>query len=354
MEFGVMNLFPYKKGNSEKQMIEEAIEELTYAEELGFDSVWIAEHHFSEYGIIGNPLMLASHLAARTKRIRIGTAVTILPFYNPIRLAEDAALVDIMSDGRLDLGVGRGYQPAEFNGFKIDQNESRERFDETIEILRQAWTEGEVNFKGKHYHYENIKIHPQPIQQPHVPIHHASVSTKTFELMAKAGRHILTSPNFTPMDIIKRNFDTYKNVLIDNGYNPEEYKFPLMQQVHVAPTSQEAKITAVKNSKQYYDLLASLLPGSDGKEAVDEYKFYEKVQKSTASLSLDEIEKNGGNFGSPQEIIERLKYLEEEAGVNHYIGWFNFGQLGHKKTMETMELFAKEVIPAFKKKEVTV
>ncbi|PWA12167.1 hypothetical protein DCC39_06960 [Pueribacillus theae] len=349
MEFGVMNLFPYKKGNSEKQIIDEAIEELTYAEELGFDSVWIAEHHFSEYGLIGNPLMLAAHLAAKTKKIRIGTAVTILPFYNPIRLAEDAALVDIMSGGRLDLGVGRGYQPSEFEGFKIDPNESRERFNETVEILTQAWTQGEVNFKGKHYHYENVKIHPKPNQQPHVPIHFASVSTKTFEIMAEEGRHILTSPNFTPMDIIKRNFDTYKNVLIKNGYNPTDYKFPLMQQVHVAPTSQDAKITAVQNSKQYYDLLATLLPGSGSKEAVDEYKFYEKVQESTANLTLEEIEKNGGCFGSTQEVIERIKYLEEEAGVNQFIGWFNFGQMGHKKTMETMELFAKEVIPAFKK-----
>lgn len=349
MEFAVMNLFPYQKGKSEQEIINDALEELIYAEELGFDSVWLAEHHFSEYGVLGNPLVFASTLAAKTKRIRIGTAVMILPFYNPLRLAEDAALVDILSNGRLDLGIGRGYQPIEFQGFGIDQSESKARFNESVEIIKQAWTEEEVNYNGQFFNIENIKVYPKPIQKPHIPLHYAAVSPGTYKEMGEKGRPILTSPNFIPMDIIKKNFDIYKSSLKENGYDPKDYKFPLMQQVHVAKTSREAKETAVRNSKQYYDLLASLLPGAEGKEVVDEYKFYEKVQKNTAAISLEEVERNGGNFGSPQEVIERLKFSEEEVGVNQYICWFNFGQIGHKKTMETMELFAKEVMPAFKK-----
>jgi alkanesulfonate monooxygenase SsuD/methylene tetrahydromethanopterin reductase-like flavin-dependent oxidoreductase (luciferase family) len=349
MEFAVMNLFPNPQGKTEKEVLNEALEEFMYAEELGFDSVWLAEHHFSEYGILGNPLLFASLLAAKTKRIRIGTAVMILPFYNPIRLAEDAALVDLMSDGRLDLGIGRGYQPKEFKGFNINPSESRDRFNESVDILEQAWTQDEVNYHGQYFQFEGIQVHPRPTQKPHIPLHFAAVSTETYEIMGKAGRPIITSPNFTPVDIIKRNFDIYKSSLTENGYNPENYKFPLAQQIHVARSSEEAKMKAVKNSKEYYNLLASLLPGSSGEDVADEYKFFKKVQKSTEAISLEEIDRNGGNFGSPQEVIERIKYLEKEVGVNQYICWFNFGQIGHKETMKTMELFAKEVMPAFQK-----
>jgi alkanesulfonate monooxygenase SsuD/methylene tetrahydromethanopterin reductase-like flavin-dependent oxidoreductase (luciferase family) len=352
MEFGVMNLFPNPKGKTEKEVIDEVLEEFVYAEELGFDSVWLAEHHFSEYGILGNPLLFASLLAAKTKRIRIGTAVMILPFYNPVRLAEDAALVDLISEGRLDLGIGRGYQPKEFNGFKINPSESRGRFNESVDILKQAWTQDEVNYHGQYYDFEGISVHPKPVQKPHIPLRYAAVSTETYEIMGKAGNPIITSPNFTPVEIIKRNFDVYKKALTENGYNPNDYKFPLAQQIHIAPSSEQAKMTAVKNSKDYYNLLASLLPGSEGEEVVDEYKFFKKVQKTTETISLNEIERNGGNFGSPQEAIERIKYLEEEVGINQYICWFNFGQLGHKETLKTMELFAKEVMPAFQKSTV--
>lgn len=349
MEFGVMNLFPYAKGKTEKEVLNEALEEFMYAEELGFDTVWFAEHHFSEYGILGNPLVFAAMLAAKTKRIRIGTAVMILPFYHPLRLAEDAALVDLISGGRLDLGIGRGYQPKEFEGFGIHPSESRGRFNETVEILEQAWTQEEVNFKGDFFQYEGVPIHPKPVQKPHIPLRFAAVSNDTFELMGRAGRPIMTSPNFTPMHIIKNNFDIYKNSLIENGYNPADYKFPLAQQIHIKHSSQEAKMVAVKNSKEYYNLLASLLPGSKGEEVVDDYKFFQKSQKLVESISLEEIERNGGNFGTPQEAIERIKYLHEVVGVNQYICWFNFGQIGHLETMKTMELFAKEVMPAFKK-----
>lgn len=349
MEFAVMNLFPQLRDKSEKEIIEQATEQLVYAEELGFDSVWLAEHHFSEYGILGNPLIFAASLAAKTKRIRIGTAVMILPFYNPLRLAEDAAVVDILSNGRLELGIGRGYQPAEFKGFGIDQNEARGRFNETVEILQQAWSQGEVNFSGKYFHYEGVRVYPKPIQKPGIPLHFAAVSNDTFTINGSLGRPILTSPNFTPLDIIKRNFEIYRNSLTENGFDPSNYKFPLMQQVYVAESPEEAKRDSLEHSKWYYDLLATLLPGSRGEKAAEEYKFYEKVQKSTATLSKEIIESSGGNFGSPEEVIQRLKYMEENIGISQYICWFNFGQLEYKQVIKAMELFAKEVIPAFQK-----
>ena len=138
MKFGLFYLFRDFGNVSQAQLFNEMLEEVEYAEELGFESIWLPEHHFSEYGMLGNPMVLAAAIAQRTKRMKIGTAVVILPFQHPLRFAEDAALVDALSDGRLLLGVGRGYQPPEFNGFGVTQSESSAMFLESYEILTRA------------------------------------------------------------------------------------------------------------------------------------------------------------------------------------------------------------------------
>ena len=139
MKFGIQNLFP-AEGVDDHHVLLETLEEIKLADELGFDSAWLAEHHFSRYGLLGNPLLLGAAVAQCTTRIQIGTAVVVLPFHNPLRLAEDAATLDILSGGRLELGVGRGYQPKEFAGFGIDAAYGKERYAEVVDILKLAWT----------------------------------------------------------------------------------------------------------------------------------------------------------------------------------------------------------------------
>lgn len=146
-----MFLLSYPENTSQRQVYRDAIEQIRAAEDLGFDAVWLAEHHFSHYGICGTILGLASHVAGITRRVRIGTAVVVLPFWNPLVVAEEAAMVDQLSDGRLDLGVGRGYQWNEYRGFNLAMDESRERFEESLEILKRAWTQDRLTFEGKHF-----------------------------------------------------------------------------------------------------------------------------------------------------------------------------------------------------------
>src|SRR5208337_4411471 len=148
MKFGMLHLFENPVGKSEYQIVKEQFDLMRAAEDLGFDSIWPAEHHFTEYGYCASPALSLAAVASVTKRIRLGTGVVVLPFHNPIRVAEELAMLDLMSDGRLDFGVGRGYQPLEFKGFQIDQAKSRGIFNESLEVIMQAWTQERVNFKG--------------------------------------------------------------------------------------------------------------------------------------------------------------------------------------------------------------
>ena len=198
MKLGMLHLFENPVGKTEYQIIQEQMSLMYEAENLGFDSVWPAEHHFSEYGYCASPQVSLAAVAARTKRIRLGTGVVVLPFHNPIRVAEDFAFLDLMSDGRVDLGVGRGYQPLEYRGFGMDskQEQSREIFDEAVRLVRACWTQERVTFKGKHYKVEDLAVRPKPLQQPHPPIYMACLSPATFALAGRYGFNVLMSGAF--------------------------------------------------------------------------------------------------------------------------------------------------------------
>src|SRR3954449_12011873 len=162
------------------------------AEELGFSSVFLVEHHFTGFGQVSASLNLLSYLAARTSTIRLGTAVVVLPWHNPVLVAEQAATLDLLSGGRLDFGVGKGYRKAEFDAFCIPIEEASERFDEAIEVIRKAWTsEDRFSHHGKRWHYENILVEPAPLQQPHPPLWLAAGSSDSIRRAAREGFNLL-------------------------------------------------------------------------------------------------------------------------------------------------------------------
>ncbi len=166
MQFGLMYLFSEYGNVPQAQVFSEFLEEIELAEELGFDAIWLPEHHFSIYGILGDTLTLAAAISQRTKRIKIGTSVVLLPLQHPVRIAEQAALVDMLSDGRLLLGLGRAYQPKEFAGFGIDPAESRERFNEGLEMLLGAFTQDNFSYEGKYWPCNDVTLFPKPVQHP--------------------------------------------------------------------------------------------------------------------------------------------------------------------------------------------
>ena len=214
MQFGQFYLLETPPGKDHVQVYHEAFEQFKLMDETGWDAIWLAEHHFDHkapganyYSITSSIHTMAAYASAITERIKIGTAVVVLPFHNPIIVAEDFATVDIMSKGRLLFGVGRGYQAEEFYNWGIDLEESRERFQEELEIILQAWT-GPVEYDGKFHKVGKVNVIPKPVQQPHPPVYVAAVSPSTYEWVIKNGYNVLTS-FLHPYDEVFQLYESY-------------------------------------------------------------------------------------------------------------------------------------------------
>ncbi len=350
MKFGIMNLFPADDGGgSGGRVLRETLEEIQVADELGFDSVWLAEHHFSEYGILGHPLQLGMAIAERTKNITIGTAVLVLPFHDPVRLAEEIATLDVMSQGRLAVGVGRGYQPSEFAGFRIPLDESRSRYEECLDVLKLALTTENFSYSGKHFQYENVTTYPRPCQPGGPPLLQGTVSPESFRARGEQGESIITSPNFTPLTLMKRNFDLYRDAMRDNGHDLANYDLPFMQQVWCGHGDDELR-EAAQAALTYYRTVGKVIPGSE-EALASERRYYEKVAENIRLLTLEQTLTHGGNFGSPGRVAETISVLREQLGINHYIGWLRIPSMPRQMALKSMETFANEVIPQFEEKD---
>jgi len=348
MRFGLMYLFSDFGDRPQERAFHEFLEEVEYAEELGFDSVWLPEHHFSVYGMLGDTLTLAAAVAQRTRRIRIGTAVVLLPFNHPLRVAEQASLVDVLSGGRLLLGVGRGYQPNEFEGFGLDPADSREMFLEALEVLRRAFTEENFSYEGRFWRGVGVTLYPKPIQKPHPPIFLASVTPSSLDLAARYGFPILRAPRFTPRTLVQEQWEYYRNRMAEHGYDATALDQPMLMQTFVAETDEEARRLATPHAMWYHRLLASLLPGAPGRPVRPGYELYAKVQKKHLEVTEEEVVEHGSAFGSPETVARKIREYAETCGVNHWVAEMRFGGITHKQAMKSMEMFAKEVVPALR------
>ena len=201
MKFGAFFLLHSPDVQPSHVVYKRALDEMAYADALGFDSVWIAEHHFSNYGYSPNPLLLAVKAAAVTTRVRVGTAVLVLPFWHPLRLAEDVAMADVLTEGRLDVGIARGYQHYEFNRFGLDITHNRELSEETLQVLLKALNSIGITFEGDHYHIPETTTFPRSLQQPHPPLWLAASTQESFVSAVKHGFNCFTSSSTRPLSI---------------------------------------------------------------------------------------------------------------------------------------------------------
>src|SRR5260370_1040699 len=214
MRFGFFDQLPCAPGYSEPQRYKDILAQIELGDAVGFDTVWLGEIHFiREFSILADPLMVLAAAAQRTSRIRLGTAVTLLPMHNPVKIAEEAAIADILSNGRLEFGVGRGTAPQHYAGYGIPQEESRERFDEALDFIIGAWTDEPFSFEGKYFHAHELSVVPRPLQSPHPPVRIAAHSPDTFPFAA--GRHfpIFATPMINPPDKLKAGLAVYRDGL---------------------------------------------------------------------------------------------------------------------------------------------
>ena len=211
MRFGFFDQLPCAAGYSERQRYQDIMAQIELGDALGLDTAWLGELHFSRaFSTLADPLMVLAAAAQRARRIRLGTAVTLLPLHNPVKTAEQAATADLLSDGRLELGVGRGTAPIHYAGYDIPQEESRARFEEALDFILEAWTHETFSYEGKYYHARDLTIVPRPVQVPHPPVRIAANSPDTFPLAARRGLPIFATPLINPPDKLREGLAVYR------------------------------------------------------------------------------------------------------------------------------------------------
>jgi alkanesulfonate monooxygenase SsuD/methylene tetrahydromethanopterin reductase-like flavin-dependent oxidoreductase (luciferase family) len=318
---------------------------MVQSEALGFDSVWLTEHHYADYGLSAAPSVLAATVAARTERVTIGTAVYVVPFHHPLRLAEETATLDILSRGRLVVGIGRGNRPLEFVGHGVRLDDSRTRFEEGTNILVQAWTRERVNFQGQHWQFSNMPVYPKPLTQPHPPLAVAAISPDTLTWTARRGYRLLSSGLGTPLPALIQQRQTYAAALAEPGLLDS---WTVTKHVYVAATDALARAEAEPHQRWYLDSFArSLRPdGLAGLTDATRAQAAAFADRAAARRWEDLIE-DSLLIGSPDTIRRKVAELQA-AGVGELACWMNFGGLPPAQVRRSMDLFAHEVMPAFK------
>ncbi len=244
MKVGILQFFGWRDRSVPLASVyDSALERFAIMDQTGYDAVWLAEHHFSSFSVCPSVHMMGTMAAARTKRLRIGTAVSLAPFYNPLRLAEEIALLDVLSGGRVNWGVGRGFERSEFAAFGIPGDESAPRFHEAVEIVLKAWTHQRLSHQGRFHQYEGVEVLPKPVQTPHPPIWMAASSTPAIEWAASQGHNILMDPHTSRADLIAKRRH-YGAGLAAAGFRDEGRDIPMARLIAVDETAEKAHAVA--------------------------------------------------------------------------------------------------------------
>ncbi len=349
MKFGVFYVLEARDGDFRRAW-EEMLEQISLADELGFDTVWLAEHHGSTYGTMPSPQVAAAAVAMHTTRMRIGIAVSILPFDNPLRIAEYYAMVDVISNGRLDFGVGRGYQPREFRmlGMGDKQAHSRELFRESLDIVLGAWQSDDFSYAGKHYHVENVNLIPKPVQRPHPPVYMAAISPESFKIAAEKGLQLMVTPTLMTMDELKENVLVAQKEMAALGADPAKFDFPMNWQMHIAESGEAAKAATADALGWYFEKVMALVPqGDDTPPGYERYAELAAQFKAQGTVDVEGLREGGIILlDDPKTAIEKITALNRDIGQKQISCWMRIGGLENAKVKSSIKRFAEEVIPA--------
>lgn len=348
MKFGLFYQLPCAPDQSEPARYQETLEQIALADELGFDIAWLAElHFFKMFSIMPSPLMVAVAAAQRTRRIRLGTAVTLLPFHHPLRAAEDAASADILTGGRLDYGVGRGTIAVHFQGFGVARDSSRERFEETLEIIERAWSAERLTYKGRFYDIDDIAVAPRPFQKPHPPIRIAANSPETAQFAGERGYDVLVASPINPMPGFYEHVRIYREALARGAHPEHRGDVAALFFVNPQATRAASRTEAERSLMHYFQTIVDQTVVGGRGQYEGSYTYLKQVRERAKAITWDTVEQTMGVYGPPEECIARIGDIHRHGGINQLVCWFNAGGLvPHREVMATMERFAAKVMPA--------
>jgi alkanesulfonate monooxygenase SsuD/methylene tetrahydromethanopterin reductase-like flavin-dependent oxidoreductase (luciferase family) len=349
MKFGLFHSIQLPDPGKQQQYYQDALDQVLWAEQLGYESVWLTEHHFTRHGIVSASLAVLAYLAGVTHSIRLATAVTVLPFHNPIQLAEAAATVDVLSNGRLDLGVGRGYQWGEFHRLNLPMAEADRRFQESLQVLTTAWTATDpFEHQGEFWTFHDMTVHPKPVQMPHPPVWVAASSPSSMDRIARNHWHLLIGQGLTLQQVGEQVAYFRQAVEKARGvYDP--YRVKVARAMYTAPTPEQARREA-EAPFMWFKMTADEVSAPPQRRTdllPDNFARYRRRFASEASFNYQDMVDRVILFGSPEQVAERVEALRQ-AGVESLILFVNFGGIDSQKVKDSLELFATEVMPRFK------
>ena len=320
------------------------LEQCIYAEELGFNSVWVPEHHFSMFGVLPSPAAFLCHVAARTERVKLGPGTVVLPLNHPVRVAEEFALLDLLSNGRAVLSSGRGYDDREYQAFGADFSSSQELFFEGMDIIKKAWTQETFSHEGKHYQVPEISITPRPVQRPFPPTYVACFSQPTLMYAARNGFNCIFAPFAAAMmyGSVQQAVAEFKKEAAACGYPDSQAMCSYFCNV----TYDEVETLRTKERLlKYFHGIMPALP-QDREKAPANIQYFIDITQRLKAMSPSDLGERSVITGDPENCLRVLKDLED-AGIEEVILYFNFGGLPHGETTQAMDRAARELLPHF-------
>src|SRR5882724_3536883 len=324
------------------------VEQTAYAEQLGFDSIWLAEHHFHSFGgLFSATPVIGAAIAQRTSTIRIGTAVILLPYHNPLRVAEDYATLGCLSGGRLQFGIGHGFVKWEALTFGIPLDDLRERFKENLEVVLKAWKEPTLNHKGRFHEYHGVEVYPRPVQEPYPTVWMAATtSVESFELSGRYGFHMMLIPFLNEVEELRLKMEAFFKARRAAGHDPSTARVLGVYHAYVGESSAEARAAAGPGLAEYNSAASqahSLTPGMADPES---YRSHERHRAQMKRLTFDDlVEQNRVLAGSAEEVREKVEYLRERLYLTDLAGNFALGGLTDDQTRASMRRFMERVAP---------
>ena len=347
MEFGLFVEFPSRDGTTQAQIFKDSMELIDAAEESGSEGVWLAEYHFDPgRSVLSAPVTVAGAVAARTKKVKIGLAVHVLPLRNPVQIAEEIATLDHLSDGRLDFGIGRAAFPRIYQGYGFNYAESRDRFDECLEIILKAWTTERFSFSGKFYEYDDLCVVPKPLQKPHPPIRIGATSADTFELVGRMGYPIFINPSrvATLLDLkpLVAEFHSARKKAGHTGTVDVGLRVP----VYVAETKEKAYSEPKESTMFQMQRLINVVTQSIGDAGITAGDDRAAQAERLKAMSYEDVLANTVVYGTPESVVDRLQQLQEELGLTQVIYEVNFGcSVSLEHQIKAVQLINEKVAP---------
>ena len=348
MDFGYFTLSDNHYENNQRtsnQFVSDITAEALLADKLGMHSAWIGEHHFNSLGVLSCPDLVLAHVAALTKRIRLAPAVTVLPLHHPIRVAEQWATLDLLSNGRVDFACGRGYDKREYEPFHVSFEDNQGIFEEGLELVRRLWAaDDRISHHGKHYSFDDVRITPKPVQRP-LPTYVGSFSKPSIELAARLGCGLIVAPFAAAMSYggLKQVADLYRETCAKYGTKPGRMMCSYF--THFADNKAEEDAQRARQIRYYKECVIPAFP-SDPKTAPPSYRYFIDMVERLHKVKPEDLTENSVLLGSPARVTEILKKVEA-AGYDEVILYFNVGMKPHAQVKDEMARFMAEVAPNF-------